>query len=194
MFSMRTFQKVISRLYVAIYGRTIVRLRWVRVRLYLWFQGVRFGRNLRAEGSLEVAKGDRITIGDNAKLGKDIYLGAFSSGELVIGSNTYVGRYTIILSHKSVRIGDDCLIAPGCHITDVNHGFRDPDKLIRQQEYPSREIVIEDDVWLGTGVSILPGVRIGKGSVIGARSVVTKDIPPYSIAVGVPAKVIQKRK
>jgi acetyltransferase-like isoleucine patch superfamily enzyme len=74
-----------------------------------------------------------------------------------------------------------------------NHVFDDPNRLIRQQPLTCKGITIEDDCWIGTGVRILDGVTIGQGSVIGAGAVVNKDIPPYSVAVGVPAKVISKR-
>jgi len=75
----------------------------------------------------------------------------------------------------------------------MNHIYKDPKTPIRLQEIRAIGIIIEDDVWLGVGSTVLDGVTIGKGSVIGAGAVVTKDIPPYSIAVGVPAKVIKKR-
>jgi acetyltransferase-like isoleucine patch superfamily enzyme len=75
-----------------------------------------------------------------------------------------------------------------------NHVFSDPDQTIMSQGLETKGIVIEDDCWLGTGVRVMDGVTIGKGCVIGAGAVVTKDIPPYSVAVGVPARVISQRQ
>ena len=92
-----------------------------------------------------------------------------------------------------IFIGNNVLIGPYCILRAADHEFRNPNKLIKEQGHRSGRIVIEDDVWLGARVTVLKDVTIGKGSVIGAGSVVTKDIPPYSIAVGVPAKVIGKR-
>ena len=97
-----------------------------------------------------------------------------------------------MLAHKSVYIGDNCLIAPGCHITDVNHGIESAE-LICRQPLVSKSIRICNDVWIGAGCSILPGVTIGDGSVVGARSVVTKDVPAGAIVVGVPAKLLRYR-
>jgi acetyltransferase-like isoleucine patch superfamily enzyme len=82
------------------------------------------------------------------------------------------------------------LIAPGCHITDVNHGIAQGE-LIRKQSLVSKPVRIGNDVWVGAGCSMLPGVTIGDGAVIGARAVVTHDIPAGAIAVGSPAKVIK---
>lgn len=93
-----------------------------------------------------------------------------------------------------MEIGNSVLIATQCVLISANHNFSDISKPIAEQGETREKIVIEDNVWLGASVKILAGVRIGEGSVIDAGAVVTKDIPPYSIAVGVPAKVIGYRK
>lgn len=189
---MQYIQKIVGKLYRSVYKRIAIRLRLVVVRLRLWLEGVTIGKHLIAEGGVGVLDGTKIVLGNRVRLGKDIYLGAFSSGQLKIGSYTYIGRYTIILAHKSVEIGDDCLIAPGCHITDVNHGIA-PDNLIRKQPLNSKSVRIGNDVWMGAGCSILPGVTIGDGAVVGARSVVTDDVPEGAIVVGAPAKILRYR-
>ena len=109
-----------------------------------------------------------------------------------IGDNTAIGTYVHIWGHGGIKIGNDVLIASHCCLTSLGHDYTK--KPIRKGNIIAKMIVIEDDVWLGSNVCVLPGVRIGEGSVIGAGSVVTKDIPPYSIAVGNPAKVIKNRK
>ncbi|MBW8034277.1 MAG: acyltransferase [Planctomycetes bacterium] len=111
---------------------------------------------------------------------------------MVVGDNSYIGRWSIILANQSVVIGNDCLVAPGCHITDVNHGI-EPGELIRKQPLSSKPVLIGNDVWIGAGSSILPGVTIGDGAVIGARSVVTHDVPDGAIFVGSPAKLLRYR-
>lgn len=189
---MRYIQKVISRLYRSVYKRAVIHFRSLAVRAKLWLEGVTIGKHLFAEGSVEVLDGSRITLGNNVRLGKYVYLGAFSSGHLKIGSHSYIGRFSIILAHKNVEIGNDCQIAPGCHITDVNHGFA-PDSLIREQPLVSKPVRIGNDVWIGAGCSILPGVRIGDGAVVGARSVVTTDVPEGAIVVGAPARILRYR-
>jgi acetyltransferase-like isoleucine patch superfamily enzyme len=114
-------------------------------------------------------------------------------GEIEIGSHTYIGPYTC-LSGNSIKIGNYCMVASHSGIYANNHVFADSTRKIVEQKNSYQGVVIEDDCWLGTGVKVLDGVTIGQGSVIGAGAVVTKDIPPYSIAVGVPAKVIGQRK
>ncbi|MFA5866119.1 MAG: acyltransferase [Phycisphaerae bacterium] len=162
-------------------------------RFVFRLKGVHFGSGLSFEGQVEIGAGHRIWLGQRVRLGRDIYLGAWSVGELIVGNDTYIGRNSIILAHQSVKIGNDCLIAPGCHITDVNHGIASGE-LIRKQPLNSNPVNIGNDVWIGAGCSILPGVTIGDGAAIGARAVVTKDIPANAIAVGVPAKVIKSRE
>lgn len=154
---------------------------------------LRFGEGLVLEGRLDITHHERITIGSRVKLGKEAVLGAWPDGDLTIGNDTYIGRWGIILAYESVQIGNDCLIAPGCHIADVNHGI-ESGELIRTQKYTSKPVRIGNDVWIGAGSSVLPGVTIGDGAVIGARSVVTKDVPAYAIVAGIPAKILRYRE
>lgn len=116
-----------------------------------------------------------------------------AGGTTSIGDRTWIGPYVCIGGPGNIRIGKDCMIASHCAIYANNHIFDDPTRPINQQGVTTQGISIGDDCWLGTGVKVLDGVTIGKGSVIGAGSVVTKNIPPYSVAVGVPARVIKNR-
>lgn len=112
---------------------------------------------------------------------------------LNVGRNVSLNEYVFISAFGGVEIGDDCRIAHQCSIVSENHGFDRADvPIYRQAKKPAR-IVIEDDVWLGAGVRVLAGVTIGRGSVVGAGAVVTRDLPAFSIAVGVPAKVVGRR-
>lgn len=115
------------------------------------------------------------------------------SPTLMIGNRVTFGFYDHIGCINKIIIGDDVLIGSHVLITDHSHG-----KLEKSQEpYNKRKliskgpVIIEDNVWIGENACILPGVRIGTGCIIGANAVVTKDIPPYSVAVGVPAKVVK---
>lgn len=189
---MRYIQKVVSKLYRSVYKRVSVHSHSLLIRLKLWLEGVTIGKHLIAEGGVDVLYGTKVILGNHIRLGKDVYLGAFSSGRLKIGSHSYIGRYSIILAYESVEIGNDCQIAPGCHITDVNHSIA-LGSLIREQDLVSKPVRIGNDVWLGAGCSILPGVTINDGVVVGARSVVTDDVPEGAIVVGAPAKIIRYR-
>ncbi len=134
----------------------------------------------------------KVVIGDCVELDRGIDIKIHHDGEVEIGDRTYIGPYTC-LSGNYIKIGKDCLIASHSGIYANNHGLADPTLKIREQDSTYKGIVIEDDCWLGSGVRVLDGVTIGQGSVIGAGAVVTKDIAPYSVAVGVPAKVISRR-
>ena len=92
-----------------------------------------------------------------------------------------------------LEIGDYCMIGGGTLICGVEHGITRLDVPMRQQPTTELPVIVEDDVWIGMGVKLLPGVRIGTGAVIGAGSVVAGDIPPYSVAMGIPCKVVKRR-
>ena len=114
-------------------------------------------------------------------------------GDIAIGESTFVSSFVNIAAKGKVLVGRNVMLANGCRLETGTHGFEDTDRPIKQQEASSLGIVIEDDCWLGAGVIVVDNVRIGRGSVIGAGSVVTKDIPPFSIAAGVPARVLRPR-
>lgn len=115
-------------------------------------------------------------------------------GFISIGEGSWLGPHSLIYGNGGLRIGKNVLIAGLTTIAPHNHGFDRIDIPIKFQPETQKGIVIEDDVWIGANCVITDGVTISKGSVIGAGSVVTKDIPPYSIAVGTPAVVIKSRQ
>ena len=161
-------------------------------KMRLGWLGVEHGSHLRLEGRVDIPCPRGVRLGHHVSLGRDVRLGGFPEGRVAIGDHSYIGRYSIILSRQSVEIGSDVIIAPYAYITDVSHGIA-RGELIRLQTYESRPVQIGSDVWFGVGVTVLPGVQIGEGAVIGARAVVTHDIPSGAVAVGVPARVIRYR-
>lgn len=127
--------------------------------------------------------------------------GAVVAGNVKIGNDSSVQNYTIVVGYGTpenpaglVRIGNGVRIGAHCMIIGGNHRFSDPSTPIHKQGIEPKPIMICDDVWIGGNVNIIAGVTIGSGCVIGAGSVVTHDIPPMSVAVGAPAKVIKKRE
>ena len=109
-----------------------------------------------------------------------------------IGDRCLIGKGSGIVGHFSITIGNDVWTGHHVYITDQNHGYEEVDTPISQQSQPERPVVIGDETWLGYGTVVLPGVTIGKHVVVGANSVVTHDLPDYSVAVGAPAKVIRR--
>lgn len=116
-----------------------------------------------------------------------------NGGLIEIGENCSINTFCHINGNGGLRIGNNVRIAASCVIIPANHNFDNLSIPITYQGESQEGIVIEDDVWIGAGVKVLDGVTIGSGSVIGAGSVVNKSIPPMSIAVGVPAKIINRR-
>ncbi len=158
--------------------------------------GIKIGNRTRIHSGVRLKNSDqntKIWIGDKAHIDRGVDIKAQNGGKIEIGENTFIGPY-VCLSGESIKVGKDCLIASHSGIYAVNHNFADPTRKIKEQGVTYEGITIEDDCWLGSGVKVVDGVTIGQGSVIGAGAVVTKDIPPYSIAVGVPARVIASRK
>ena len=118
--------------------------------------------------------------------------GSAKENKIRIDQGTYINRYTMLDAHSQISIGRNCMIGPHCYITDANHG-RAHGVLVREQKMEPQPVVIEDDVWLGAGVVVLPGIRLGRGCVIGAGAVVTHDVPAGAVFAGVPAVSIGHR-
>lgn len=132
------------------------------------------------------------SCGDNLSVHDSVFFKHIR--EMQFGSNVSIHPLCYLDGYGSLIIGNDVSIAHNVSILSFEHDYLDLSKPIKDADCIKRPVVIEDDVWLGAGVRILGGVTIGKGSIVGAGAVVSKDIPPYSIAVGVPAKVVKSRK
>jgi len=133
----------------------------------------------------------RVRLGSRVALRRGVIIGG--GGELTVGTRTSINEGAIISATLSVTIGEDCMLAPRVYVLDVDHRFDSRELPIARQGYLKAPVVIEDDVWIGAQAVITRGVRIGRGAIIGANSVVTKDVPPYSIAAGIPARVVKQR-
>lgn len=111
-------------------------------------------------------------------------------GDVIIGDHTRIGLHNTIIG--PVIIGSHVNLAQGITITALNHNFDDSEKRIDQQGISTKEVVLENDIWVGANAVILPGVTIGTHAVVAAGAIVTKDVPPHSLVAGVPAKVIRQ--
>ena len=157
---------------------------------------------LSLNGIIEIESGERIHVGENVQLRRGVSLCAMKNRrhcydtEIRIGDNVFLNERTKVWAADRITIGNNVMVGPDVLITDNSHGKNDTIAEldippILRDHFSTGPIVIEDNVWIAAKVCILGGVHIGKGSVIGAASVVTRDIPPYSIAVGNPARVIK---
>lgn len=133
-----------------------------------------------------------VNISKNTVIGKNTRISAGDNGKVYIGENVLIDDCTFIMAHEKITIGKNTKVAAFCFITDFNHKYQDKNLRLVDQGYNTNPVKIGENVWIGTHSIILPGVTIGDRAVIGAGSVVTKDIPANSVAVGNPAKVIRK--
>ena len=142
-----------------------------------------------------ISFGNKLTTGKNCRIETSFHKS--KNKLLFFGDNVQLNDFVHITAHEYVSIGNNVLIASKVYISDVSHGsyigsFQStPNETPSSRTLVTKPVIIEDNVWLGEGVCILPGVTIGHGTIIGSNSVVTKDIPSNSIAVGSPARVIK---
>jgi acetyltransferase-like isoleucine patch superfamily enzyme len=168
-------------------------LPWNRARIHweLMRRGA-FARWPLHGNVLEALQDQRLELGEHVLLEPDVWLTAPAPARIRIGRGTFLNIGVMIAAAGLVEIGEHCMFANGCFVTDADHRFDDPDKPVPWQGFTSKGPTrIADNVWCGAHVVITGGVTIGERSVIGANSVVTHDIPPFSIAAGAPAKVLK---
>jgi len=157
------------------------------------------GFNLMEYATLNALSYGGVNIGDNFTLGKYAIIECTGvlrnvGNSLKIGNNVGVNHYCFIGVRGNITIGNNVIFGPRVNIFSENHIFNRLDIPIKNQGIEKKDTIIGNDVWIGASVSIMPGVKIGNGCVIAAGSVVTKDIPDFSVIAGVPAKIIKNRK
>jgi acetyltransferase-like isoleucine patch superfamily enzyme len=153
-------------------------------------RATRLGANVRVRGRVSVQNHGRIRIGERVHFISTTVrteLVVFEGGELLIGARTFVNYGCSLAATGRVSIGADCLLGPYVNITDnAFHELRD-----RARQPEPRPVIIGNGVWIGVRAIILPGVTVGDGAVIGAGSVVTKDVPPNGVVAGNPARLLR---
>ncbi len=171
------------------------RLPWNQLRLTIAYaRRDVYARRPRQGNALRMLRENRLEIGRDGLLETNVTLRSHD-GRIRIGAHTGISRGSTVGAVNLVEIGDHCMIGQGCYITDGDHRHDDPSIPIPDQGMVSKgPTILEDNVWLGANVIVTAGVRIGAHSVVGANSVVTRDIPPYSVAAGSPAKVVAQVK
>jgi len=158
----------------------------IRISRHCWFQrGVIFKPYYGAKGRLELILNGRNLIGH-----RTVFQG---SAPIVFGAGSYCAGNCVFAANAGIKIGRDVMIADQVTLRDTDHCFADLSEPMIKQGFEARKIVVEDDVWIAHGAILLKGVHVGHGSIIGAGSVVSKDVPPFAIVAGSPARVLRFR-
>jgi acetyltransferase-like isoleucine patch superfamily enzyme len=160
---------------------------------------MKYGRNVYFFPGVHVVRPEYVSIGDNVTIGRnaDLFVHPDDSETreaiIEIGNNVHVGTNNIIGARKKVVLEENVLLGPHVMMGDHSHAYEDIEIPVKYQTVTEPGPVrIERDSWIGANVFILPNVTIGRHAVVGANSVVNRDIPPYSVAVGTPARVIRR--
>jgi acetyltransferase-like isoleucine patch superfamily enzyme len=188
-----------------------LRLSWYRARLGA------LGQGCRIESGVSFHYPGRIRIGDGTGIGRNVTLRANTDqipgiklgrhvsindsvlinanrGQVTLGDHSWLGPFCLVYGNGDVTIGSNVLVAGHTSINTVSHSTDRCDVPINDQPVVVDPVIIEDDVWIGLNAVILQGVTIGRGSIVGAGAVVNRSIPPWSVAMGVPARVVGRRK
>ncbi len=169
---------------------SLIKISILRLRGY----NIDYSVLLRGNNNFFQSVKNSITISGKVTLGRATRMTAGGSGKVHIGENVLVDDSTFIMAHEKIEIGKNTTIAAFCFITDFNHSYKNGSVSVLEQGYETKPISIGKNVWIGTHCIVLPGIKIGDGSIIGAGSVVTHDVPENSIAVGNPARIVKKIK
>jgi acetyltransferase-like isoleucine patch superfamily enzyme len=169
-------------------------LPWNRARIHWEFMRREAFVRWPVHGNvLEALRQGRLEVGAGVLLEPGVWITAPGSARVRIGAGSFLNLDVMVAAAELVEIGQHCMFANGCFVTDASHRFDDPEKPVPWQGFTSKGPTrIGDNVWCGANVVVTGGVTIGERSVIGANSVVVSDIPAFSIAAGAPAKVLKQ--
>jgi acetyltransferase-like isoleucine patch superfamily enzyme len=142
---------------------------------------------------LEALREGRLMIGAGTLLEPGVWITAPGHARVTIGEGSFLNLGVMVAAQRSVEIGDHCMLANGCFVSDASHRYDDPDVPVTWQGFESKGPTrIGDNCWLGANVVVTGGVTIGERCVVGANSVVTHDLEPFSVAAGAPARVLRR--
>jgi acetyltransferase-like isoleucine patch superfamily enzyme len=169
-------------------------LPWNRVRIHREFMRREAFVRWPVHGNLlEAFREGRLEVGAHTLFEPHVWITAPGDARVRIGSGTFLNIAVMVAAHGLVEIGDHCMFANGCFVTDANHRFDDLEKPVPWQGFSSKGPTrVGDNVWCGANVVITSGVTVGERCVIGANSVVTEDLEPFTIAAGIPARALKR--
>lgn len=162
---------------------------WVKWFVNPFFHKIGKGATIRRRTRIDVLPFNKFELGNNSTI-EDFSTVNNGVGDVIIGNGVRIGMSNVLIG--PVKIGNNVIFAQNIVTSGLNHGYENIDMPICKQPTTTNEITVEDDCWIGANAVVTAGVTIGKHSVIAAGAVVTKNIPPFSIAVGNPAKVIKQ--
>jgi acetyltransferase-like isoleucine patch superfamily enzyme len=183
-------KRMLTPRYARLYWRYLWR-RWLTPAGWRWQTDgpVFFGKHLE----LQIAPGATIRFGRFVWVGDGTKIRCHE-GEVEIGAKTVLGQECTISAYRRVRIGEQCVVADRAMFIDFDHGVVEVERPIRQQGIYMREVDVGSNVWIGYGVCVLRGVRVGDNSVLGTSSVVTRDVPANAVVGGIPAQLLRMRE
>jgi acetyltransferase-like isoleucine patch superfamily enzyme len=169
-------------------------LPWNRARIHWEFMRRQAFVRWPLHGNvLEALREGRLELGAGVVLEPNVWITAPGRARVRIGAGSFLNLGVMVAAQELVEIGEHCMLANGCFVSDANHRFDDPEKPVPWQGFETRGPTrIGANCWLGANVVVTSGVSIGERCVIGANSVVTGEIPAFSIAAGAPAKVLRR--
>lgn len=184
----------------------ILRLRGIRVGRNFYIQGTPFlkirgkasnisiGNNVKVHGGIDLRNRENgtIVICDGVSFDDGCRIVAAREATVTFRARSDIGGFCIFNCGADVTIGEDTMMAGYCYIQSSSHGMRRA-QTVKSQPHTHMPIAIGRDVWLGAGATILPGITVGDGAMVAARAVVNRDVPPFGIVAGIPAKVIGER-
>ncbi|KHL08388.1 succinyltransferase-like protein [Mumia flava] len=173
------------------YGRA--RRPWNRLRLTAELARRRaYARGPVLGEALEMLRDGRLELGPDVLLEPWVWITGGPDARITVGEGSFLNVGVMLAASHRVEIGPHCMLANGCLVTDSDHRFDDPELPVPWQGFTSRgPTIVGDNTWLGANVVVTSGVTIGRRCVVGANSVVTRDLPAFSVAAGAPARVIR---
>lgn len=169
-------------------------MRWLRACASVppRLRGAHVGTGAYISPRAVLQEHSRIAIGQRTLIGRHVEL-VPQGGSITIGSDCSLNNHVVLYGAGGITVRDGCRIATGVVVIAFNHGYDDLTLPIRHQPITARGVVVEEDVWIGARAILLDGVTVGPGSVIGAGSVVTRDVPANAVVAGSPARVLRHR-
>lgn len=177
---------------MGLFSRIAIKIRWLLV-----VRKMKVFNKFAVFSGVEFVNPQKVTVGSRTVIRERVWIAALKHedghGKISIGEKVHLARDSIISSAYNVTVGREVTFGPHAIVMDNNHGFHNPEMTVMRQGLTGSPVTIGDYAWLGANSVVLPGVSVGKGAIVAAGAIVARDVPPYTIVGGVPAKAIGTR-